>query len=384
MKYSGKKIKKAGEDLRDFNQLTKEEFNEMFDIISYWRQAHEEPVRKALEKISEVVTTIDKNALFARRMKRIPSIFDKLNRYKKMNLYKMNDIGGCRAIVKDRQALYAVVRKLKNLREFNIKLDNTPKINDYIKHPKDDGYRSVHIIGKFADDEGIERFVEIQLRTPIQHSWATAVEIVDLFTHQSLKTNQGSPEWSSLFIQLSEHFDVMDKIKSFIDYNSDAQYRFYVKQVNREFGKANLLKRDSTAYASFKSCNDCLVSLNVVELFNGFANSLNIVDREFEVTEVQGYVIIICNLEEAKVTAHIFQKAEEAEKRYIDEEVKYSGNRSVVVAMVSTPKLSELRLAYPNYFADSSVFLNCTLRITELFNDIQNAYFERLKAAGPK
>jgi ppGpp synthetase/RelA/SpoT-type nucleotidyltranferase len=378
LRYSGKRIAKAGEALRVFSNLSETDFNETMKVISYWRQAHEEPVKKALDLISNVITPIDKTALFARRMKRIPSIFGKLIRYPKMSLYKINDIGGCRVIIKDRQTLYSVLRKLKKLPEFQISGGNNCKINDYIKQAKPDGYRSVHIIGKFLNEEGIERFVEIQLRTPIQHSWATAVEIVDLFTKQSLKTNQGDPEWSNLFNKLSEHFDIMDKVKSFVNFNPNAQYKFYVKQVQKEFGKEELLDRNSKAYSIVKDCYDSLMALNVVELFNGFANSLNIVDTEI-MGEEQGYVLITCNLEESNTRVQTFPDESQAEQAYVEEEVTYSANNSVVVAMVSTPKFSELRLAYPNYFADSTVFLNCAVRITDLYRDMQTSYFASIK-----
>lgn len=376
MHYTGKRIAKAGDDLRVFNTLSENELKDTMDVISFWRQAHEEPVKQALELISKIVYPIDRNALFARRMKRIPSIFGKLVRYPKMSLYKMNDIGGCRVIIKDRQALYKVLKELKKQPEFQVSEGNTSKINDYIKNAKPDGYRSVHIIGKFPDKDGKERFVEIQLRTPIQHCWATAVEIVDLFTKQSLKTNQGSPEWASLFVQLSAQFDIMDKIKNFVNFNHEAKFKFYMNQMKTEFGK-ELSDRNSLTYTTLKDCNDCLRELNVAELFDGFANSLNIVDKNVDVIGWEGYVLITIDLEKSEVSAQTFPQAEEAEKAYINEELEYSGNNAVVVAMVSTPKLSELRLAYPNYFADSSVFLSCVLCITKLFHSIQSNYFHR-------
>ena len=62
---------------------------------------------------------------------------------------------------------------------------------DYIDNPKVDGYRGYHLIGAFPDKDGDRRLIEIQVRTSIQHDWATALEIVDLFTGQALKSNQG-------------------------------------------------------------------------------------------------------------------------------------------------------------------------------------------------
>lgn len=380
MKYSGKRIMKAGDALRNFNRISPDEFRETVDVISYWRQLHEEPVKNALASIKSVVDKLDRDALFARRMKRIPSIYSKLDRYPRMSLYKMNDIGGCRVIVKDRQVLNSVLRGLRALPEFKIQADGSNKINDYIQNPKEDGYRSVHIIGKFDDENGEKRFVEVQLRTPIQHSWATAVEIVDLFTKQSLKTNQGSPEWASLFYMLGRHFTVMDRIKGFVDFQPKAQYAFYQKELKRMYKAENMRDKESEVYQEFRKTYRCLTKLNVIELFDGFANSLNIIDREFEIANYDGYVLITCNVEKATTSAKIFADANTAEKAYIDEEVKYSSDESVVVAMVSTPNLTELREAYPNYFADSSVFLSSVSRIEENFEDMQQAYFLTLGA----
>jgi hypothetical protein len=95
--------------------------------------------------------------------------------------------------------------------------------------------------------------------------------------------------------------------------------------------------------------------------------------------EEQGYVLITCNLEESNTRVQTFPDESQAEQAYVEEEVTYSANNSVVVAMVSTPKFSELRLAYPNYFADSTVFLNCAVRITDLYRDMQTSYFASIK-----
>ncbi len=376
--YSGKQISRAGNELRTFNNLSEEQFAKTMDVISFWRQAHEEPVRKALDILFKVVRGVDRSALFARRMKRVPSIYGKLIRYPDMSLYKMNDIGGCRVIIKDRPSLYRVLRELKKLDEFKIKEDGSCKINDYINLPKEDGYRSVHIIGRFPDGAGNFRFVEIQLRTPIQHCWATAVEIVDLFTNQSLKTNQGLPEWANLFVQLSSYFDVMDRIKNFVGFRHSARFDFFKRLMKADFGR-EIIDRDSSVYIDIKKCNDLLRDLNVVEIFDGFANSINIVDKSFEINNQDGYVLIVIDLKKSSVTAQIFPKADEAESFYKQEELKYSNDTTIVVAMVSTPKLSELRLAYPNYFADSTVFLSCVLCITDYYRTLQSDYFKNAK-----
>ncbi len=39
----------------------------------------------------------------------------------------------------------------------------------------------------------------MQIRTAVQHSWATAVEVVGAFTAQSLKSSQGNEKWLDFF-----------------------------------------------------------------------------------------------------------------------------------------------------------------------------------------
>jgi putative GTP pyrophosphokinase len=69
---------------------------------------------------------------------------------------------------------------------------------DYIAAPKETGYRSVHLIFKYRSQSSKHRAwnglrVEIQLRSRLQHAWATAVETVDTFTRQTLRRAE---EWT--------------------------------------------------------------------------------------------------------------------------------------------------------------------------------------------
>ena len=48
--------------------------------------------------------------------------------------------------------------------------------------------------------------IELQVRTRLQHSWATAVEAVGLFRGEELKNHKGSEEWLRLFKLLSAEF----------------------------------------------------------------------------------------------------------------------------------------------------------------------------------
>jgi len=63
---------------------------------------------------------------------------------------------------------------------------------NYIDAPKPDGYRSVHLVGKYGGDSEVHsawngKRIEIQVRTSIQHIFATGMETVTTFTGTPLK-----------------------------------------------------------------------------------------------------------------------------------------------------------------------------------------------------
>ena len=111
----------------------------------------------------------------------------------------MQDIGGCRVVLKTIKQVRGLETVLAESKWNHEQL--APK--DYINNPKRSGYRGIHLKYRFAG-RGAKRAysnlkVEIQLRTELQHQWATAVETVDTFTRQSLKSNIGRAEWERFF-----------------------------------------------------------------------------------------------------------------------------------------------------------------------------------------
>src|SRR6185295_16707372 len=62
-----------------------------------------------------------------------------------------------------------------------------------------------HLVYRYQSDTSAlnGRFVEVQFRTHLQHVWATAVEMVDLFEQQRLKSGNGDPTWTRFFALMS-------------------------------------------------------------------------------------------------------------------------------------------------------------------------------------
>ncbi len=360
-KYSGKQINKAGDYLRDFDNIFDDE-KRLFagmDVISYWRLCHAGALETAFDYIQSVVRKIDQNAIFAKRLKRHVSICMKLVRFETMKLKNMQDIGGARAILPNYKKLKKIVRILKKSQYFRVESKKI-RFKDYIQYPKEDGYRSYHMVGKFKGNDGINRNIEIQLRTNIQHYWATAVEIVDLFTDQALKSNQGDVEWKNFFINVSEQFSVMDNIHLFKDLNPTDQGVKYLEAI----------KKKPALLMSCKVAQNYCRQLDVFGKLEAFAGSLQVIeDRLHDAPKETGFVLIKINHASTKVMTKIFHadNINEAEKEYIETEKEAASEGNFSVALVSTDAVGDIKIAYPNYFADSSEFLKHLTYIQNAF-----------------
>lgn len=335
--------------MRDFSIPTDtDDFQWALDVLSYWRFTHEEPLTRAMELLENSATNHDKHAIFAKRLKRAISILRKLFRYQTMSLKKMQDIGGCRAVFTSEKKLRKTIRDLKKRPEFRLE-DGGYRSKDYIKHPKADGYRSYHLVGKFPGADGTPRNIELQLRTQIQHFWATALEIVDLFTGQALKSNQGDPEWRMFFAEVGQQFSIMDNIHLFETLEDSSKYGRYSEVVN----KRPELVSSCLRAAEFSE------HLKVVRNLEAYAASIQIVQKQQEEISDADFVLIQIDTVNTKVMYQFFSSDDKksAEEQYLEAEREVVKRDDLVVALVSSSVVGGIREAYPNYFGDSTEFL---------------------------
>lgn len=109
------------------------------------------------------------------RLKSIKSIVEKIEKkgwpMEVESVYKVMDFAGIRVICNYIDDVYTVEESL--LRQDDIKLLER---KDYIKNPKDSGYRSLHIVVEvpiFLSDRTYNMPVEIQIRTIAMDTWAS-------------------------------------------------------------------------------------------------------------------------------------------------------------------------------------------------------------------
>lgn len=198
---SRQRVSTAGNRVRE-NTATEEDLA----VIDTWREAH----RHVINSFQAILRyrTRGTDIVVAQRHKRKRTIFDKLNRYPKMQLGRMDDVAGCRLIFKSVDGLRLVRDTIHDSR-FNHKIKNHPDKYDYIAHPKDSGYRGIHDVYEYdvKSEVGRDRkglLIELQYRTIYQHAWATCVEMVGFLTENQPKFGRGDVRLKNVLRLASE------------------------------------------------------------------------------------------------------------------------------------------------------------------------------------
>jgi putative GTP pyrophosphokinase len=169
-----------------------------FAAVTWWRTLHGRPLSKTANSLRYHVAResalVGGRVDVTQRLKRTPTIGDKLTREPTMDVTQMQDIGGVRARVPSLEHLYAVSRRLK-------KSWTIHRTRDYIAQPKPSGYRALHHIVR---RDGL--LIEVQLRTTLQDAWANQVEDDGHATGVGLKFGRGSDRANAYYVLVSRAF----------------------------------------------------------------------------------------------------------------------------------------------------------------------------------
>lgn len=329
-----------GED--DFTDEWEQEWDEALTVINNWRASHGYPLLAMRMALRGRAKKVDDRAIIAQRLKRLSSIQVKLERNPHMALSQMQDIGGCRAVV----GTVRHVHRLVTLYEDAVAKNPTVRAEfvkkyDYIASPKKDGYRSVHFVYKYRTQARKQRVwtglrIEIQLRSRLQHAWATAVETVDTFTKQTLKTGGGMDVWKRFFLLMSAAIARMEQSPSCPDCPETkeelrAELRVLVEQ------------------------------LKVRSVLRGWSSALKYLPTKTAAGAGGASVYLLyldASQEQVKVTAFSSTQQAKASDLYLSTEKMIKDKPEAQAVLVSVESLQALRSAFPNYFADTRVFIN--------------------------
>jgi len=335
--YRKGEIDRAGDELVVWwttpEAETTEEIGHAFHVAQNWRACHAFPLNTFQILLRQRARRVESDAIVAQRLKRASSMMNKLAREPRMKLSQMQDLGGCRAIMSSIDSVYKLFNSYRG--GSDTLFEPQVKCYDYIRKPKPDGYRGIHVIGRyFAKIETRKPWngqrIEIQLRSKLQHSFATAVEIVTTFTGTPLKFGGGQAEWRRFFSLMGSAIARRENTALVEGTPTD----------NREL--VDELKKATKA-------------LKVRQRLRGWAQALKTLPRQ----NIQSYKWLLLVLDVAKntvkVTGYIDRKAASDAVNQIEQSKKADQPPDAVLVWVKSIK--ELRLAYPNYYADTTEFL---------------------------
>lgn len=337
---SKKEVRRAGEILKQEPLSSFEDFEKAFNTLSIWRSLHSYPINTFQSLIRKKIKDLNiLDALVAQRLKRAPSIIKKLERFPKMQLDRMQDIGGVRVVVNHIEEVYSIHSSLSRAR---IKHQAVLPPDDYIKFPKSDGYRSLHQVFRYNSDTHPELnglSIEVQIRTKLQHSWATAVETLGIIEKSSFKTGEGSENIKRFFKLSSAIFSIEENLPILDEYKEKGAV-----EIVEEFEELQNELR------IFKKLAGLTFSAKQIESVGDNKNA---------------YHVIVLDTDKMTVSLTPFspKQLHMAEQFYKSMEIGTKNMKNIDVVLISAGNLKDIKKAYPNYFLDTQVFIKSLNRI---------------------
>lgn len=342
--YSKNNVNRVGEILRGKTKVEKnsEEEIEAFNTFNNWRASHAYPLHIIMKNIKKIALDISPNAICVQRLKRIKAILIKLERFPDMKLSRIEDVGGCRIVMPNIELARVLAEQYisKNKRHKRIK----SREKNYINNPKPDGYRSIHLVYAYYSRNKVgkifnDKLIEIQIRSPLQHIWATALETNDLFNHQRIKFGLGDPKWKYFFKLISSAFAIMEQCPTVEGTPLDKKELY--SEIKRMEKELRVIER-MTAWKA------------TVQHLSTMKGALFVLNLDMKNKQI-GYISF-------KNDRDGWAKANEELSR---QEKINQGNKDCDVVLVGADNINELTSGYRNYFADTDEFL---AKLNEIIN----------------
>lgn len=336
--YSRGELDRAGDRIRLKTQTSSD-----LVMLDNWRAAHLYVINTFQSSLRARRSRFPQgeSITIAQRLKRRPTIVDKLGRESGMLLSRMHDIAGCRLIFADLGSLNEFRSGVLSSRAGHKLVGNKDRY-DYIVSPKPSGYRGIHDVYQYnvGSTGGVKwngLRLEIQYRTASQHAWATAVEISDIVNATRLKFSESQKDISRLFLLSSEIISrSMEKIPGFCsDINTKELWEEFDSLENELHAIARLRNLTSSEFQKFARSSKLFLLINYTSGNN-----------------------------EGKFQAEGFSDNASAAARYSELEAALGDEADIV--LVGSSQQDAIKLAYTNYFLDASSFISALQFAREL------------------
>lgn len=207
---------------------------------------------------------------------------------------------------------------------------------DYIQNPKASGYRSHHMVYQFQSDKkdtfNKNMLIEIQFRTKLQHIWATAVEMMGIYTKCNLKSSQGDKYTLRFFTLVSSLFAIRENMP--VCPNTSGWADELINEIIQIDQNSNIIMK-------LKAINQAIQTTEYNENFY----------------LKNGYYLLILNYDELSLNIETFRHSEFELASNIYGKIEAELQIKIDTVLVSVKSFNELKEAYPNYFIDISEFL---------------------------
>lgn len=308
-------------------------------VLSNYRLAHAFPLNAVTVTVKSKALDVNPNAVVAQRHKRLPTILDKLQRHPNMSVTTMQDLGGCRVVL---ESVHEVDQLVSVLRDLPRSRNRVKRVYDYLRcepGPRSSGYRGVHLVYEYGasreEYHGLQ--IELQVRTQLQHAWATAVETMDLFSGSELKYGKGEPEVLRFFVLASSLMAL-------------------------EEGVSPVPGADSDAAILLTELGDLEKRLGIVGRLRAYQSLVG----DHATSDRRNVLTLELRRREGRLAVTVHETMADAQNRLTKLEALEDDDLDAV--LVNIARISQLRDAYPNYFADTRRFTQfVTSRLAEGF-----------------
>lgn len=323
--YSKREIVEAGKALAGelaYSEADMDRLTEVFRIAHAWRSSHVRPMHLIRAELGGKLRKHKLSGVTAARVKRMKSIRKKLDH---LTLYQIQDIAGCRAIMPSHKEAV----DLLDLYRSGASKHRLTDVDDYVVAPRKTGYRSYHLIFKFCGDGENEVFnrhrIEMQVRSQLQHAWATAVEAVGLYRGEDLKGGRGDADWLRFFEIMSSELAAAEQLPLAPGVpESEIERRAELKELNKK--------------------------LNALQTLESFRQAVR--QTENIVAYSGEFYLIQYKPADMTVSVRPYARYTAGEEQYERAERRADEN----AVLVEVDKMEDLKEAYPNYFLDVKQF----------------------------